>query len=57
MTSSTLLIDAIEAPTATTTTTNRIVRIEIETLTSRRLPSLDVVAMGASVCASFTAGA
>ncbi len=57
MTSRTLLIDAIETPTATTTATNRIVRIEIETPISRRLPSLDVVATGASVCASFTAGA
>ena len=41
MTSSTLRIDAIAAPTATTTATNRIVRIEIETLASRRLPSLE----------------
>ena len=44
MTSRTLLIDAIEAPTATTMATDRIVRIEIETPISRRLPSLDVVA-------------
>ena len=39
MTSRTLLIDASDAPTATTSATNRIVRIEIETPTSRRLPS------------------
>jgi hypothetical protein len=57
MTSRTLLIDASEAPTATTTAASRIVRIEIETPTLRRLSSLDVVATGASVCAGFTAGA
>ena len=57
MTSRTLLIDAIEAPTATTMATDRIVRIEIETPISRRLPSLDVVATGASVCVGFIAGA
>ena len=45
MTSRTLLIDAIEAPTATTMAANRIVRIEIETPISRRPPSLDVIAV------------
>ena len=56
MTSRTLLIDAIEAPTATTMAANRIVRIEIETPISRRPPSLDVATV-ASVCAEFIAGA